>query len=79
MVLIETYWNVNVTVGEEDGVPYLVLIETYWNVNDGLTAPIPRYFDRINRNILECKYGSGEPPDRRRKVLIETYWNVNYG
>ena len=31
----------------------------------------------INRNILECKYGSSWNEMAVHIVLIETYWNVN--
>ena len=33
MVLIETYWNVNIIIGLDNISLILVLIETYWNVN----------------------------------------------
>ena len=33
-VLIETYWNVNVTTSRLRVITGRVLIETYWNVND---------------------------------------------
>ena len=34
MVLIETYWNVNVLAAEYEDHVLFVLIETYWNVNE---------------------------------------------
>ena len=46
MVLIETYWNVNLEVQELFGYDSNVLIETYWNVND---------FKNISR-IVEILY-----------------------
>ena len=33
IVLIETYWNVNLKKAFEKTEPKIVLIETYWNVN----------------------------------------------
>ena len=53
-----------------------VLIETYWNVN---SFPAARNMASvgINRNILECKYGSQTKTKGQPMVLIETYWNVN--
>ena len=33
MVLIETYWNVNIIVIMDNALCTSVLIETYWNVN----------------------------------------------
>ena len=32
---------------------------------------------RINRNIVECKYGSPTSGKGAGQVLIETLWNVN--
>ena len=57
LVLIETYWNVNVKIppvkrGRSD-----VLIETYWNVNIYFRGMHIFKVFSINRNILECKYG----------------------
>ncbi len=76
-VLIETYWNVKTgqaSGGCTDWFP--VLIETYWNVN---SFPAARNMASvgINRNILECKYGSQTKTKGQPMVLIETYWNVN--
>ena len=34
----------------------LVLIETYWNVNSEAVEPVAAAYERINRNILECKF-----------------------
>ena len=33
LVLIETYWNVNISILTPDSTASAVLIETYWNVN----------------------------------------------
>ena len=54
-----------------------VLIETYWNVNRIRTMSFSKIFFRINRNILECKWGRTGERARSGVVLIETYWNVN--
>ena len=35
--------------------------------------------NRINRNIVECKYLYGLAPVGAYEVLIETLWNVNVG
>ena len=55
-VLIETYWNVNTIAGKHVLVTDRVLIETYWNVNI-VTSQAEMERLRINRNILECKWG----------------------
>ena len=57
MVLIETYWNVNILIGETLSIANLVLIETYWNVNTKNIIKEIIASASLNRNILECKYG----------------------
>ena len=55
-----------------------VLIETLWNVNlDSLNTKYPLE-NRINRNIVECKYIYTRSTFLWCIVLIETLWNVNY-
>ena len=77
LVLIETYWNVNVGYLGYSTCKRTVLIETYWNVNKEISALILNNFFRINRNILECKYICVINFVHVETVLIETYWNVN--
>ena len=53
-VLIETYWNVKISIALLRSCVNCVLIETYWNVkiiSDNIAVSI----FGINRNILECK------------------------
>ena len=59
-VLIETYWNVNFyhRTGAKNG--NTVLIETYWNVNFYRMLFVAMYKQRLNRNILECKYSNNK-------------------
>ena len=57
MELIETLWNVNSAAALIVELRSRELIETLWNVNrsdflSGLNV------SGINRNIVECKYGS---------------------
>ena len=54
-VLIETYWNVNITPERSSPVRAEVLIETYWNVNLDRLHGVFCDFGSLNRNILECK------------------------
>ena len=56
LVLIETYWNVNVELNKSPGISVIVLIETYWNVNQNSLSLLNPKRLRINRNILECKF-----------------------
>ena len=55
LVLIETYWNVNLIEDAEAAAVNYVLIETYWNVNF-FPLDTESVTTRINRNILECKF-----------------------
>ena len=55
-VLIETYWNVNPFEPCRSSRFTFVLIETYWNVNTVYLLFLLSQRNRINRNILECKY-----------------------
>ena len=57
-VLIETLWNVNHIGKVECTEAVAVLIETLWNVNLTSTGYVRREIKRINRNIVECKYGT---------------------
>ena len=58
--LIETLWNVNWTYQDDKGQWHIELIETLWNVNQEGEKYIKVFARgaRINRNIVECKYGS---------------------
>ncbi len=56
IVLISTYWNVNVVNAQSVIAPPPVLISTYWNVN-ALPAAIVLYPSGFNLNLLECKLG----------------------
>ena len=46
-VLIETYWNVNITKYNTFFATFIVLIETYWNVNT-----LTYYVDPVSRRVL---------------------------
>ena len=54
-VLIETLWNVNDDCLEYGLIDKVVLIETLWNVNQKQLTVILAEYQRINRNIVECK------------------------
>ena len=55
VVLIETYWNVNVVQWNKFAKVRGVLIETYWNVNYLEKIAEMYWGECLNRNILECK------------------------
>ena len=77
LVLISTYWNVNLPRLSKTAVLVGVLISTYWNVN--LSTPITCCFFimSFNLNLLECKLVGIRLGSSINKVLISTYWNVN--
>ena len=54
-VLIETLWNVNTLHLTKRGEWKDVLIETLWNVNEWIQPVSEMAYQRINRNIVECK------------------------
>ena len=58
-VLIETYWNVKRCSIEAVFRKQPVLIETYWNVKLVMLRRWVTLALSINRNILECKGGTG--------------------
>ena len=78
VVLIETLWNVNYWDSSRCWKWWsYVLIETLWNVNQKQLTVILAEYQRINRNIVECKLYSAWVRSARVTVLIETLWNVN--
>ena len=53
------------------------LIDTLWNVNLNPHELPPKPGIRINRYIMECKYGSRHTIADYADELIDTLWNVN--
>ena len=70
-------WNVN--PGGEPGkmTKKEELIETLWNVNLSTVTGTWYWTNRINRNIVECKYCYMQFWTCKAGELIETLWNVN--
>ena len=52
------------------------LIDTLWNVNQPTSLHIA-FIVRINRYIMECKYGNSSIITISHIELIDTLWNVN--
>ena len=77
LVLIETLWNVNNGESIDVFTPADVLIETLWNVNKFAKRTLWTSENRINRNIVECKWIMQRYRLWLSYVLIETLWNVN--
>ena len=59
LVLIETLWNVNEKRERKVENAGYVLIETLWNVNEHSDRKEWHKRVCINRNIVECKSGTG--------------------
>ncbi len=55
MVLISTYWNVNIVCYNINVIKERVLISTYWNVNNKGLSCERNIMKRFNLNLLECK------------------------
>ena len=56
IVLISTYWNVNINQYGKWYCHYNVLISTYWNVNFKKEKTNSKKSIRFNLNLLECKF-----------------------
>ena len=74
--LIDTLWNVNYITEEQAQKINEELIDTLWNVNLTLSKFLT-FSMRINRYIMECKYGHCKYDCRQQNELIDTLWNVN--
>ena len=72
LVLIETYWNVNLSSARDSVVPLSVLIETYWNVNQD-------FFDKLNEefNVLIETYWNVNLSVWRKPTQGKTRLNRN--
>ena len=66
--LIETLWNVNKYISQDEANRVAELIETLWNVNAFLVECTEQEL-RINRNIVECKlFKTGGGKLRKRRI-----------
>ena len=54
IVLIDTWWNVNLIISVVEWVLSLVLIDTWWNVNT-LAIAVTDHDNSFNRYMVECK------------------------
>ena len=70
-------WNVNQKQELQEFQNLLELIETLWNVNVSSGSNVTINGQRINRNIVECKYDWNIVTRYGTYELIETLWNVN--
>ena len=77
LVLIDTWWNVNVHRVQPLQRSGAVLIDTWWNVNEmcGTVSGLPG--SGFNRYMVECELSPKAFSDRSGTVLIDTWWNVN--
>ena len=56
LVLIDTWWNVNVLQYRFVQITLSVLIDTWWNVNENVNLAFMEIFARFNRYMVECEY-----------------------
>ena len=56
LVLIDTWWNVNVPTGDADLKRIQVLIDTWWNVNADCKISFRGAKDSFNRYMVECEW-----------------------
>ena len=77
-VLIDTWWNVNITYPLLVLTLFLVLIDTWWNVNKGTEE-----FTAVKELVLidtwwNVNVTCGKNSPLMETVLIDTWWNVNF-
>ena len=78
IVLIDTWWNVNVKASCQQAPGILVLIDTWWNVNSAMS-----FQDWHCNFVLIDTWWNVNDFDIFRyanlfAVLIDTWWNVNF-
>ena len=75
-VLIDTWWNVNLTNTWSTGWWVVVLIDTWWNVNPSILTIVLFVLVLIDTwwNVNEWLTAYNE---HSASVLIDTWWNVN--
>ena len=76
IVLIDTWWNVNVTEAGLCNAMNFVLIDTWWNVNYDVYE-IEELATGFNRYMVECEFFLNVVTTGSAVVLIDTWWNVN--
>ena len=77
IVLIDTWWNVNLVYDESLSYYEVVLIDTWWNVNQGT-------LENVENNtyvLIDTWWNVNDVQAAKRRykkiVLIDTWWNVN--
>ena len=76
IVLIDTWWNVNVRDEIVFDFQNQVLIDTWWNVNYKTKVTTSKTAS-FNRYMVECEYNDWYGYCANYAVLIDTWWNVN--
>ena len=77
MVLIDTWWNVNIALPLRLSNSIFVLIDTWWNVNDEQILANQGVSSGFNRYMVECESEAFTVYIQNHRVLIDTWWNVN--
>ena len=77
LVLIDTWWNVNLTSTGYVRRDVRVLIDTWWNVNFTHADCLFICVVCFNRYMVECESVKSHLRMLYHVVLIDTWWNVN--
>ena len=77
LVLIDTWWNVNLDIAKFEEKCKTVLIDTWWNVNILRVSYSDTREFGFNRYMVECECVTRTDKQLRIWVLIDTWWNVN--
>ena len=77
LVLIDTWWNVNIYNYDSNIRRTNVLIDTWWNVNKLFSSFLYIFNSGFNRYMVECEFKTGLDTVANSIVLIDTWWNVN--
>ena len=78
LVLIDTWWNVNLWKFINVLLWVCVLIDTWWNVNTLNVLIHALVQKRFNRYMVECELVIEYAVICVSQVLIDTWWNVNF-
>ena len=75
-ILIESQWNLNISLSDAIGSYEPILIESQWNLNVILAISLI-LFPYINRITVEFKWDISSSMLLNALILIESQWNLN--
>ena len=77
LILIESQWNLNVSLLTKRVQMNLILIESQWNLNNCSKVHYRNVPNDINRITVEFKLTCNCPDAVEYQILIESQWNLN--